>query len=71
MVEELIKSNKEDIVNIFALKSWIEENTNMIESIKEKVFEIDERELKKISSLTTPNNVLAISHCKKEESCCL
>lgn len=68
MVEELIKSNKENIVNIFALKSWTEENTNMIESIKEKVFDIDERELKKISSLTTPNNVLAISHCKKEEA---
>ena len=55
MVKEIIKSDLE-IERIFVTKHW-EENINQIKLLNET---ITENELKKISSLKTPNNVLAI-----------
>ncbi len=63
MVVELIESNFK-IVELFALPDFISQN---IEKIKNRCpfDEITERELKKISSLKTPNQVVAIAEIPK------
>lgn len=57
VVEELIHSGLA-IEKIFALPEWIEKNTKICNS---EIVEISESELKKISTLTTPNQVLALA----------
>ncbi len=56
IVNELINSNL-IIDSIFALKEWIEDNKDLSGI---EINEISHRELKKISSLKTPNQVLAV-----------
>lgn len=60
LAEELLKSNFE-IVSVYALKDWINENNN----ISSSAIEISEVELRKISSLQTPNKVLVIARQKE------
>jgi len=55
LVTEIINSNLE-IIEVFATKEWIEKN----DSLSIKISQIETKDLKKISSLSTPNNVLAI-----------
>ncbi|MBL4593293.1 MAG: RNA methyltransferase [Flavobacteriales bacterium] len=54
MIEELLQSDYE-IESIFATSSWIE-NNNSVDCI-----EISEKELNSISSLKTPNEVIAVA----------
>jgi TrmH family RNA methyltransferase len=64
MVDELINSNfKVDC--IIAIPEWISQNSNIIKEIQS--FETDEPTLKKISSLTTPNKVLALAKIKESK----
>ena len=56
LVHEIINSNFL-IKNIIATKSWLEENKNL--NIEE-IITATESELKKISSLTNPQNVIAV-----------
>ncbi len=55
LVTEIINS-KLEIIEIFATKEWIEKTNYSTITISQ----IDNNELNKISSLSTPNNVLAI-----------
>ncbi len=57
IVEELLESG-EEIKHLFATPSWIEKNQKKIK--KTNTIEVKEIELKKISKLTTPNEVLAV-----------
>lgn len=59
MVEELIKSSFR-IQTIFGLASWFEPRKEMISGLNLSFLEISEDELKKISNLTSPSEVLAV-----------
>ena len=60
IINELILSEYK-ICTIYATIEWIEENITYIkETEKEKIQEVSNSELKSISSLTTPNNVIAL-----------
>jgi TrmH family RNA methyltransferase len=58
LVKELLETAPNFVEEIFALKEWIEENQKFL--TKNKVEEITEPELERISQLHTPNKVLAI-----------
>jgi len=58
LVNELLTAENCRIVQIFALKGWIDENPNA--SNHTEVIELSDAELEKISQLTTPNQVLAV-----------
>ncbi len=55
---EILKEKKIEVESIFAIKSWCEKHAYLLQHYGAKVEEISESELKKISSLTTPNQVL-------------
>ena len=58
LVNELLTAENCRIVQLFALKEWIDENPNA--SKHTEVIELSGVELEKISQLTTPNQVLAV-----------
>lgn len=58
MVEELIKSPYE-IISLFALQSWIDKNQETILSHHLKPEKVSPKELERISSFKSPNQVLA------------
>jgi TrmH family RNA methyltransferase len=58
LVNELLIAENCRIVQLLALKEWIDENPNA--DNPREVIEISEAELEKISQLTTPNQVLAV-----------
>jgi len=58
LVNELLNAENCRIVQLFALKEWIDENPNA--SKHTEVIELSGVELEKISQLTTPNQVLAV-----------
>lgn len=61
IVPEIIDSEIE-VKTLFAIKSWLGKNEKLIaENPKIEIEEITEEELKKISALSTPNEVLAIA----------
>ncbi|HFA49909.1 MAG TPA: RNA methyltransferase [Bacteroidetes bacterium] len=63
---EILSDKNVEIEGIFALKEWLTENAANIKLPGEKVFEISESELKKISLLRTPNKVLLVLKQKKQ-----
>jgi len=56
---EIIENQSFEIETVFATKGWIQENQSSIKSIME-ICEVSEKELDKISFLTTPNQVLLL-----------
>ena len=58
LANELLNAENCRIVQLFALKEWIDENPNA--SKHTEVIELSGVELEKISQLTTPNQVLAV-----------
>src|SRR5690606_29197304 len=65
MVDELLRSNHK-IEMICATNKWIEEHNKIPSQISLNIQEIKTQDLERISSLTTPNQVLAI--VKRKES---
>jgi len=65
-VYDLLNSDFE-IIEIYALKHWIDENKVILENKKIKFQEINEKELSRISSQKTPNDVIAIVKIPKNE----
>jgi RNA methyltransferase, TrmH family len=57
-VLELVSAIPQNIVTVFAVEKWINENIKLNESLN--IVKIDEAELKRISQLPAPNLVLAI-----------
>jgi RNA methyltransferase, TrmH family len=58
-VAELLNSSL--IVELIAATAeWIEQNTVLLRSLKDKIVEVDDSGLARISDLTTPNKVLAV-----------
>tara|TARA_B100000902_G_C27314591_1_gene920464 strand:- start:541 stop:1266 length:726 start_codon:yes stop_codon:yes gene_type:complete len=61
-LSELLESSFE-IVELFALKDWINEH----KEVSKKAQEVSSKELERISNLTTPNRVLAVVKMKNLE----
>lgn len=60
MAEEILEQNRWKIDRIFALPPWIEKHDNRLSRHRQKVEAITPAELKKLSTLRTPNQVLAV-----------
>lgn len=60
LVDELLNSDL-NIIEIYATFEWINSNHQQITEQNTDIIEISEIELSKISSLTTPNKVLAVA----------
>lgn len=61
MVAELLQQQRYHVSALFATAAWTEQNASMLSAFLEKTTLVTEAELKKISSLTTPNAVLAVA----------
>lgn len=59
MLKELL-SSEQNILHLFALQEWIDSNEKILSEKNIQCDLINEAELKNISSLTTPNKVLAV-----------
>ena len=59
LVNELLNAENNGLIQIYALKEWIDNNPTA--SSKAEIFEVSQGELEKISLLTTANQVLAIA----------
>jgi len=60
MVLEILINGQFKIHSIYAVTSWLEENAPLLIRHRDKTTEVTDRELKSISSLTTPNRVLCV-----------
>jgi len=61
MAIEVLQNQRIKIESVYALDSWIETNQALLKLHLDKVISIKEKELQKISSLTTANKVLLIA----------
>ena len=66
LVIELLKSRFE-ISNVYSTAEWIEQNEQLLKNSKVDVTQISNKELGKISFLSTPNNVLTVVKIPKPE----
>jgi TrmH family RNA methyltransferase len=58
LISELLAADNIDLIDLFATKEWMEMNDGLIS--KKPYTEIKELELKRLSFLTTPNQVIGI-----------
>jgi RNA methyltransferase, TrmH family len=64
VVPELIQSDFK-VHSVYCSKTWIRDNNYLLQGkklLQDQVFEIDAKELERITQLTTPNEVLALIH---------
>ncbi len=66
MVAELLAQARVGVSAIFGLERWAEANAALIKPFLEKFNPVTDAELRKISSLTTPNSVLAVAEIPGE-----
>lgn len=64
---EILRQSKLEIEAIYALNEWITTNALLLQRQRETVHAIEPTDLKKISSLTTPNQVLVIARMPATE----
>jgi RNA methyltransferase, TrmH family len=67
LVGELIRS-KYAFDSIYAKKEWIEKNSGILQEKNIPCTEVNDKELERISGLTTPNSVLAVLHIPQESA---
>jgi TrmH family RNA methyltransferase len=60
MAEEAIVLSSRNIINIYACSDWIERNLDIHSDLTQKIVEVSEAEMEKISSLHTPSNSLVV-----------
>ena len=60
MANEILSHPNQEIEAIYALPEWIEQNGKLVKPFKSILSSISARELKQISSLKTPNQILLI-----------
>lgn len=61
MALELLQQSRIAVNEIFALESWLENHPLLIKKYHPLITVVTERELKKISTLSTPNKILVIA----------
>lgn len=68
IAKEFLLYSADSLHQVFALKEWINNNSILLKNISsEKIFEVSTAELQRISSLTTPNQVLIIVRKKPQQ----
>jgi TrmH family RNA methyltransferase len=61
IINELLAAANVEMLNLYALKNWVDNNTELIKSFNAaQITEVRESELERISFLQTPNQMLAI-----------
>ncbi|HMH33127.1 MAG TPA: hypothetical protein VK543_08865, partial [Puia sp.] len=61
IVNELLQSPRTSLVNLFATREWMNANPRVLASLSPgQLIEIEESYLKRISGLSTPNQLLGI-----------
>jgi TrmH family RNA methyltransferase len=60
MAMEILRQRRWEVDRIYALASWVRTNASVLTLYQERLNVITEAELKKISTLKTPNQVLAV-----------
>lgn len=67
MVTELLNQQRIQVHSIFALENWLDEHQGRLNTSPETATTaVNDQELQKISSLTTPNRVLAVAEMPDE-----
>jgi len=66
MLQELLKS-EQNILHVYALYEWIDKHSSLLSNKNIDFTEISESELINISTLTTPNKVVAVVGIHKNE----
>lgn len=59
LVNDVLNSNLQ-VTQIYGTRDWLDSNTQLSRDKKPELFEVTDDELKKISNLVTPNEVLAV-----------
>lgn len=68
IVKEFVLHAADLLHRLYALPAWIADNAALLDNLPpEKIFEVSDAELQRISSLTTPNQVLAIVQKKPQQ----
>jgi RNA methyltransferase, TrmH family len=67
IVAELLQQTKFRVSVVYATGAWIDKQPKMQTAILDLIHEVTEAELKKISSLTTPNQVAAVVDLPQEK----
>ncbi len=65
--EELLQSDLE-VTDVFGESSWFSSNMHLLKSRSTRMHEVDGNELKKISFLRTPNEVLCIARIPEKQA---
>jgi len=60
IAREILTHKTYSIYQIYAISAWIETNEDLLRNIDAPVFEINTKQLKQISFLKTPNNVMIV-----------
>ncbi|MCC7466062.1 MAG: RNA methyltransferase [Saprospiraceae bacterium] len=60
MVSELLSGNGGTVTQLYAEQGWLDRNKSLLSMLKIPVFEVTASELEKISTMVTPNQVLAV-----------
>jgi TrmH family RNA methyltransferase len=66
MAAELLAQKRVAVSAVFGLERWAAENAALLQPFLEKFNPVSEGELKKISALTTPNQVLVVAELPDE-----
>ena len=61
MAAELLAQQRVAVSAVFGLERWADENAALLQPFLDKFNLVNEAELKKVSSLTTPNRVLVVA----------
>lgn len=61
LVAELLAQRRVPVVSLYGLDGWATVRADLLQPFLEKFVPVTENELKKISTLTTPNQVLAVA----------
>jgi len=61
MVLELLGQTRIGIGFVFAVETWVERNASLLNPFSSRLVQVSEAELSKISTLNTPNQVLAVA----------
>jgi TrmH family RNA methyltransferase len=60
IIKELLNTKNVALIQLYALKTWIEENKESMDGLSEKLIEINNSEMERLSFLQSPNQVLGI-----------
>lgn len=67
IVTDLLAQYPTSVAKVIATNDWLHANAKLLKSFQNDVVEVDDKELKKISQLKTPNKALALINMQKNK----